>query len=52
MEERQLIKLKGWFKSWHISCLKIAAKNPNELLIWILIKEQSACLLKKILLQN
>ena len=50
MEERQLIKLEGWFKSQHISCLKIVAKNLNKLLTWIPIKEQPVCLLKNLFL--
>ena len=50
MEERLLIKLKGWFKFQHISCRKIVAKNLNKLPIWISIQEQSACLFKNLFL--
>ncbi|MBB6235517.1 hypothetical protein HDC90_000114 [Pedobacter sp. AK013] len=46
MEERQLIKLEAWLKTWRISCLKIVAKSLKKLSAWIAIKEQPAWLLK------
>ncbi|WP_431292504.1 hypothetical protein [Pedobacter sp. P26] len=53
MEERQLIKLEGWFKSRHISCLKIVAGNLNKLRTWIPVKEQLACfILKNLFMPN
>jgi len=50
MEERQLIKLEGWFKSQHISCLKIVEKKLNKILTWILLNNNQPACQKKLFL--